>query len=609
MISIVMNWRRNVMLSLFLLLLASNFYSQTCDLSAGWWIEQQRYSGLSYEITRRKRCLPLWYIRFQIIIERFNDILNNGIKINLMCCLLKFVCLIWLFILQKVIITMVNKGLNPSEFFWNWSKNVEQTNVEINLQIVINQINPTIELASSALQDDMRAIEAEFENIDYDTCIHTNTKAQLDEQQNILTEEPADNSPKTKCNYSPKTEREMKKFYNTLSEKDKRRYAGIEAMKLEHGGNAYIAEVFGCCQKTVRKGIKEIFEMPVDVGYEERIRKPGGGRKPYWITHGESLDRKFLDVVKSNTAGDPMREDVLWTNLSHAKISELLAKHHQVVISTKVVRQLLGGHKFHRRKAHKGKIRKIVENRDAQFKNISGHIHEYTSTLDPVISMDTKKKEFLGLFRNGPLYTQKTIVVPDHDFPSYSKGVIIPHSLWDVNKNKGYITIGNSKDTSEFACDSIRNWWNNYGKNEYPHSRRMTILCDGGGSNSSRSYLFKQDIQKLVDEIGIEIRIAHYPPYTSKYNLIEHRMFPFVTKACSGVIFENYEQVKTYMEKTKTTTGLTVNAEILKKEYKTKKKVDKDFKKNMKIVFDDYLPKWNYRAIPKVNKTANVIVL
>ncbi|MCP3923128.1 MAG: ISAzo13 family transposase [Desulfobacterales bacterium] len=390
----------------------------------------------------------------------------------------------------------------------------------------------------------------------------------------------------------------MKKFYNTLSEKDKRRYAGIEAMKLGYGGYVYIASVFKCTRKTVSKGAKEIFEMPVDIEYKKRIRKPGGGRKPYWITHDESLDNKFLNVVNPNKAGDPMKEDFYWTNMSHEQIADQLYRHYQVVVSTTIISQLLDGHNFHRRKAQKKLTRKIVKNRNAQFENNSMHICEYTSTGDPVISMDTKKKEFLGLYRNGHLYTQNTIVVPDHDFRSYSDGIIIPHSLWDVNRNKGYITIGNSKDTSEFACDSIKSWWYNHGIYDYAHSQRMLILCDGGGSNSSRSYLFKQDLQKLADEIGIEIRIAHYPPYTSKYNPIEHRMFPHVTKACSGVIFETYEQVKRCMEKTSTKTGLTVDVEISKKEYKTERKVDKDFKENMKIVFDDYLKNWNYRAIP-----------
>ncbi len=189
--------------------------------------------------------------------------------------------------------------------------------------------------------------------------------------------------------------------------------------------------------------------------------------------------------------------------------------------------------------------------------------------------------------------------MPDHDFPSYSDGIIIPHSIWDVNRNTGYISIGTSKDTSEFACDGLRNWWYNQGEHDYPFSGRLLILCDGGGSNSSRSHLFKQDIQKLADETGLEIRIAHYPPYTSKYNPIEHRMFPHVTNACDGVIFEDYEQVREQMEKTETTTGLTVTAEIIEKEYETGRKADKDFIKNLNIIYDDDMPQWNYRIAPR----------
>ena len=165
-------------------------------------------------------------------------------------------------------------------------------------------------------------------------------------------------------------------------------------------------------------------------------------------------------------------------------------------------------------------------------------------------------------------------------------------------KNEGYINLGTSKDTGEFACDSLRNWWNNQGQFDYPDATALLILCDGGGSNDYRHYLFKSDLQKLVDEIGIVIRIAHYPPYTSKYNPIEHRLFPHVTRACQGVIFKSVEFVKQLMERTQTRQGLTVTVQILDKVYLTGRTVADEFKQNMPIVFDDYLSQWNYRAIP-----------
>ncbi len=163
----------------------------------------------------------------------------------------------------------------------------------------------------------------------------------------------------------------------------------------------------------------------------------------------------------------------------------------------------------------------------------------------------------------------------------------------------GYINIGTSHETSEFACDSIRYWWENYGSILYPFATSILILCDGGGSNSSRSYLFKEQLWKLSQEIGIEIRIAHYPPYTSKYNPIEHRLFPHVTRACTGVIFDSYETVKKLMASSFTRSGLKVFSSIIDKVYETGKKVTINFKENMKIIFDEYLPQWNYVVRPE----------
>jgi hypothetical protein len=214
--------------------------------------------------------------------------------------------------------------------------------------------------------------------------------------------------------------------------------------------------------------------------------------------------------------------------------------------------------------------------------------------------VDTKKKELIGnLFRKGSIYTTETIEVFDHDFPSLAEGVAVPHTIYDLARNEAYVSIGTSRDTSEFACDSIRQWWNNHGKKHYPTADSILMLMDGGGSNSSRHYIFKQDLQILADEIGVEIRIAHYPPYTSKWNPIEHRVFPHITRALQGVILTSHQLTKELMETTTTKKGLKVNACIINKIYETGRKVADDFKENMRIVFDDYLRQWNYRSAPK----------
>ena len=216
-----------------------------------------------------------------------------------------------------------------------------------------------------------------------------------------------------------------------------------------------------------------------------------------------------------------------------------------------------------------------------------------------MVSVDTKKKELIGnLFREGKIYTTETVEVFDHDFPTLAEGVAIPHAVYDIARNEAYVTIGTSRDTSEFACDSIRHWWNTFGKLHYPEATSILMLMDGGGSNSSRHYLFKQDIQAVADEIGIEIRIAHFPPYTSKWNPIEHRVFPHITRSLQGVILKTHQLTKELIEKTTTKLGLKVFACIINQVYETGRKVAAEFKESMRIVFDEHLRRWNYVAVP-----------
>ena len=179
--------------------------------------------------------------------------------------------------------------------------------------------------------------------------------------------------------------------------------------------------------------------------------------------------------------------------------------------------------------------------------------------------------------------------------------------MYDVFRNLGYVTIGTSRDTTEFACECIRYWWHHYGRNDYPDADALLLLCDSGGSNNARYYIFKQDLQQLADELGIEIRIAHYPPYTSKYNPIEHRLFPHISRACQGVVFKNLDIVKELIGSAKTKTGLKVFASILDKKFATERKYVDGFKENMRIKLDDYLPQWNYRAVPMTLPVPQVI--
>jgi hypothetical protein len=313
-----------------------------------------------------------------------------------------------------------------------------------------------------------------------------------------------------------------------------------------------------------------------------------------------TIEANFHKVLEDHTAGDPMRADVKWTNLSRRQIAKRLGEL-GTPVGRDVVSQLLRKHGYRRRKAQKKKtMGPRHPDRNARFEDIARLKKEYLEAGWPVISVDTKKKELLGNFyRDGVIDTQETIETNDHDFTSAGAGTVIPHGIYDVGRDEGYIHLNTSHETSELACDSIAMWWDEHGRPAYPHATKLLVLCDGGGSNSASRYVFKEDLQQLANRLGLAIRVAHYPPYCSKYNPIEHRAFPHVTRACRGVIFRTLETVRCYVSKTETSTGLTVKVGILDKVYQTGRKCAAGFKKSMKIVFDTILPKWNYTAVPQ----------
>jgi transposase len=389
----------------------------------------------------------------------------------------------------------------------------------------------------------------------------------------------------------------MKDFFNSLSEKDSRRYAAVEAQKLGCG-ISYIAKVLGCSRTTIYAGQKELGALP-EKKQDSRIRCKGAGRKGYEERHA-GLDEAFLAILKDDIGGDPMNEKVRWTQLTYDDMKQRLSAQFTIQVSSTVIKKLLKKHGFKRRKAQKKETMKKVAGRNDQFERIAELKALYQAAGNPVISMDTKKKEYLGNFyRDGKLYTTEAVTVNDHDFNSFASGVVIPHGIYDIQLNKAVINLGTSRDTGEFACDSFRLWWYAQGKQDYPQASSILLLCDGGGSNSCHHYLFKQDLQRLANEIGMEIRVAHYPAYCSKYNPIEHRLFPHVTRACQGVVFTNIERVKKLIERTKTKKGLQVFVNLIETIYETGRKVCENFKNHLPIIFDGLLPKWNYRAIPQ----------
>jgi hypothetical protein len=310
------------------------------------------------------------------------------------------------------------------------------------------------------------------------------------------------------------------------------------------------------------------------------------------------LKSNFEQVVDDHTAGDPMQEDVIWTYLSGPQIADELNRL-GTPVSVDVVRDLLEEFGFHKRVAEKAKTMGESPGRNEQFENIARLKAKYQASPNPIISMDTKKKELLGEFyRAGEAYSTGPNRVFDHDYPSYAEGKIIPHGLYDLKRNEGHITLGTSHDTSQFACESFRLWWRRHGRRHWPHATSILLLCDGGGSNNSRHHIFKEDLLRLASQLAVSIRVAHYPPHCSKYNPIEHRLFSQVTRAWSGLIFRTLGIVTDRLRRVATSTGLKTTYAVLDKVYKLGRKASDCFFESNKIEYDTILPQWNYTAKP-----------
>jgi hypothetical protein len=227
---------------------------------------------------------------------------------------------------------------------------------------------------------------------------------------------------------------------------------------------------------------------------------------------------------------------------------------------------------FVKRKMRKCKTLKEVENRNEQFEHIAELKSQFMENHLPVLSIDTKKKDMIGHFsRSGEVFCRQAQEVNDHDFNSFADGVAVPHGIYDVDKNTCYLSIGTNHDTAEFVTDNIDYHWNTFIKQHYPAAKKMLILCDGGGSNSSSHYIVKERFKQLAIKLQMEIVVAHYPPYCSKWNPIEHRAFSFISKNRSGILFDNYEIIKQLAEETITKTGFSVKAYINTKYYETRK--------------------------------------
>lgn len=310
----------------------------------------------------------------------------------------------------------------------------------------------------------------------------------------------------------------------------------------------------------------------------------------------------MISCLEVRTAGDPDQEDLVFTNLSPGKLSDILDGM-GTPVGRDAIATWLGDAGIRNRQIRKDIAGGEHPDRDAQFGRIGELIDLYQFEGNPWFSIDTKAKERLGkMYRKGRARCTTPFQAFDHDFPSWADGVVIPHGIFDRRANRGHINLGLSHDTTEFACDSFKWYWNRIAKQRYPGATSILLICDGGGSNSANKYIFKYDLQRLSESIGIEIRVAHYPPYCSKYNPIERRFFPHIARACSGMLFDTIDRVVELMRRASTVTGLRTTVNVIRRYYGTKRNATAEMKKELRITYDDYLPKWNYVASPAIGQ-------
>lgn len=294
-----------------------------------------------------------------------------------------------------------------------------------------------------------------------------------------------------------------------------------------------------------------------------------------------------------------MKMDIVWTDLSATGIAEALSELRGEQVSAYTAKQLPEQEGYGQRQAQKSQTMGEPPDRDAQSQSIAARVKGYRDSPNPILSLGTKEKELRGNFcRDGRLYTRETIATFDPDFPSFAEGVVIPHGLYDLKRNRGYLHRGPSRDTSEFACDCVADWWTRFGALGYLKATPGVLVCDGGGSNRSRTHVFKAELQSLANRIGLPIRVVRYPPDTSKDNPVEQRLFPHVTRACQGVVLGSLAVVKALMEKTRTRVGRNVVVDIVDRVYATGRNVSAEVTRTWNLIRDTILPRWDYQMLP-----------
>ncbi|MBF8273284.1 MAG: Rhodopirellula transposase family protein [Magnetococcales bacterium] len=393
-----------------------------------------------------------------------------------------------------------------------------------------------------------------------------------------------------------------------LDEAALRLWAALEARALGRGGVSIVAKAIGMSRTTIYAGLKELVsETPssaVSEAVKCRIRAKGGGRRRL-TTNDPTLLRDLDALVEPMTRGDS-QSPLRWTCKSTPRLAkELVEQGHQV--SQRTVCDLLAQLEYSLQSTRKTREGNQHPDRDAQFNHIAAMAAEYQMTGDPVISVDTKKKELIGDFKNGgqewqPQGSPEEVCV--HDFIDKKLGKVAPYGVYDVAANCGWVSVGINHDTAEFAVESIRRWWREMGQPMYSNARRLLITADGGGSNGYRVRLWRVQLQKLADELRLVVQVCHLPPGTSKWNKIEHRMFCHITNNWRGRPLLSREVVVNLIGSTTTETGLHIQSRLDENVYEAGIKVSDQEIERLAIERDQFHGEWNYRLMPRECQSA-----
>ncbi len=385
--------------------------------------------------------------------------------------------------------------------------------------------------------------------------------------------------------------RRFERVARELNERTRRLVAASEAMAMGWGGISAVSRATGLSRKAISHGIKELEEG--GGASEGRIRRKGGGRKKT-VSKQPSLREDLERLVEPVTRGDP-ESPLRWTSKSVRKLAkELRQQGHQV--SHQLVSELL--HEL----GYSLQVNRKTVDRDAQFEHLNAQAQAFLAAGEPAISVDAKKKELVGEFKNGgrewrPAGEPEQVRV--YDFPIPGVGRATPYGVYDLGQNAGWVNVGIDHETAAFAVESIRRWWNAVGKSQYPEAKRLLISADGGGSNGSRVRLWKWELQQLADETGLTITVCHLPPGTSKWNQIEHRLFAWISQNWRGKPLVSYAVILKLLAATTTEAGLSVQCQLDTNSYPTGRTISDEEMATLSLVPDSFHGEWNYTIRPR----------